>query len=147
MEIHPSNSIVQQEAESIIIKALEQKLGFERGTLYPANIKLGTALVKVDGYNEEHGIICEVYAHIGKLKPAQSNKSINDVMKMLLIERKTERHYRKIIVVCDSEAENQLKNNGWKALAIQEFGVEVMRVEVNEELRQRIIEAQRGQYR
>lgn len=147
MEIHPSNSSVQQEAEGYIINALEQKLGFLQGTLKPKTISLGTTSVKVDAYNEREGIICEVYAHIGKLKSAQANKPINDVMKMLVIERITKKKYRKIFAVCDIEVENQLNNSGWKAIAFKEFGVEVVRVNIDEMMRQRIIEAQHRQYR
>jgi len=146
-QLHPSDSTVQIEAEPVIIQALEQKLGLDCNTLKPAKLELKDTHVEIDGYSAELSILCEVYAHIGKLKVAQTYKPINDVMKMLLIEKVTNKKYRKIFAVCDYEVEKQLKNTGWKAIALQEYDIEVIRVDISEKICQKIKEAQKRQYR
>ena len=64
---------------------------------------------------------------------------------MLLLEKVTGKTYRKIIVVCD---ELELKKlNGLSALAesIRQFGIEVMLVDIDDELREKILGAQSRQ--
>lgn len=147
MQVHPSDSTVQQEAEINILHALEVKLNCEPGLLRPERIQIKNSHVELDGYNSDLGILCEAYAHIGKLKVAQTYKVINDAMKMLLVEKVTGKAFRKIIAVCDIEVEKQLSSNGWKSLALSEFGIEIMWVEIGDCLRNEIVEAQKRQYR
>ena len=44
--------------------------------------------IQPDFYSEEDHVIGEIFAHIGKSKKAQDNKNANDILKMLLLEKK-----------------------------------------------------------
>ena len=145
--MHFSDSSVQQNAEKIILSLLEKKLRLESNTIVQTRISLNDTFVEFDGFNEEKGIIAEVYAHIGKLKSAQSSKPINDIMKMLLIEKCLNRKLRKISVVCDDNVLTQLQGKSWKAIALEEFDIEVIKVDIEFDLRNQILEAQKRQYR
>ena len=57
--------------------------------------------IQPDFYSEEEYIIGEIFAHIGKHKKAQDNKIANNILKMLLFEKKTNKQYRKIVVVLE----------------------------------------------
>jgi hypothetical protein len=147
MSEHVSSSKVQQEAEEVILRLTEKKLGLFDGELQPQRISVKTALVNLDGYSEKEGILCEVYARIGKLKSAQKHKVTNDIMKMLLVDKVLGLNHRKLIAICDEEIERSLTGKGWNSLAIKEFGIGIVRVEIGSELRDNILQAQKRQYR
>lgn len=144
-KIHPSDSVEQKHAESIIANELSNLMGvkLERNVV----LNLDESKVNIDIFCESHLILGEIYAHIGKLKVAQSYKIINDTFKMLYIEKKLGKPFRKMIVVCDDEVYKALKNSSWKAKAISEFGVEIIKVEIDTITKNKIMEAQKRQYR
>ena len=116
LHTHPSDSSIQQEAQGLIIRALEQKLGFSMNMLESAKIPLKDSSVELDGYSDKLSILCEVYAHIGKMKGKQFDKIISDTMKMILIEKILGKSFRKILAVCDVDIEVQLNGSSWKSL-------------------------------
>ena len=65
----------------------------------------------------------------------------------LLVEKILKKTYRKIIVVCDTEEEKTLTAQSVLAESIRQFDVEIMRVELDSEMRDRIIAAQERQKR
>lgn len=144
---HPSDSTVQQQAEILIIKAVEDKLNLNRDSISPKRIPLKNTYVELDGYSNEAPVLCEVYAHIGAMKGKQFDKVISDAMKMIFIEKMTGINYRKIYAVCDIEIEKQLISGSWKAMALREFGIEIVRVDIGEEMKSKIRQAQKKQYR
>ncbi len=83
--------------------------------------------------------------NIGKPKKAQDNKIVNDILKMLLLEKIAGRQYRKIIVVCDEQEEKKLKGASALGESIRQFGVEVMYIQIDEKLRREILDAQERQ--
>lgn len=138
-----SSSIEQMQAEDIIFALTEKILG----TSLEKNKKIYLAdnvftYIQPDFYSDERLIIGEIFAHIGKPKKAQDNKIANDILKMLLLEKITGQHYRKIIVVCDAAEKKKLEGLSALAESIRQFGVEILMVDIDADLRTRLIEAQ-----
>jgi len=68
MPDHPSNSAIQRAAQAEIPQKISHELGCQ---LFSAEIAVGTPKpLEIDGYCESPPILCEVYAHIGKLNGA-----------------------------------------------------------------------------
>lgn len=85
--LHSSSSDVQQLAEPSMLQALNQKLGLD---LRPVQSSLNDGIkVQLDGLDEEHKAVCEIYARIGELKGSQPEKIASDILKM---------HFYKILV-------------------------------------------------
>lgn len=101
--------------------------------------------IQPDFYSEENNIIGEIFAHIGKPKKAQDNKIANDILKMLLLEKITGKQFRKIICVCDEAEKHKLQGQSALAESIRQFGIEIMYIELEENMRNQIIEAQERQ--
>jgi hypothetical protein len=95
-----------------------------------------------DFYSAEHFIVGEIFAHIGKPKKAQDNKIANDILKMLLLDKVTGKHHRKIIVVCDTSEKKKLEGKSVLAESIRQFNIEIMYVEIDAETQKEIIAAQ-----
>lgn len=143
---HKSSAHVQMQAEEVLFHKVEDLLNVNLNK----NKKIFLAdnaftYIQPDFYSEEDGIIGEIFAHIGKPKKAQDNKIANDILKMLLLEKKTSKQYRKIIVVCDEDEQKKLKGLSALAESIREFDVEIMYIELEENIRNQIIEAQKLQ--
>lgn len=68
-------------------------------------------------------------------------------MKMILTEKVLHKEFKKIIAVCDDLVYKQITGLSWKSLAISEFNVEVIKVDIEENLKSKIIDAQKKQYR
>lgn len=64
------------------------------------------------------------------------------MLKMLLLEKVQHKTYQKMIVVCDEEEEKSLKDMSVLAESLRQFGVEVIRIDISEELRNKILAAQ-----
>jgi hypothetical protein len=145
MEPNPSNSIEQRDAEPLMIAALSRELGV---SLEPREVPLpGGQSPRVDGVCESPFILCEAWAHQGLPKGAQPMKVMTDAMKLLYIERVLARPARKILLFSDAEAAAPFLGDGWRADALNTFGIEVRVVEIDDRVRQRVAEAQVRQYR
>ena len=141
-----SSSVEQMQAEDIIFALTEKMLG---ATL-EKNKKIFLAdnaftYIQPDFYSAESLIVGEIFAHIGKPKKAQDNKIANDVLKMLLLEKITGQQYRKIIVVCDEAEKKKLEGLSALAESIRQFGIEIMMVHIEDDLRTQLLEAQNRQ--
>lgn len=141
-----SDSSEQQKSEAIIFELVQKLLGF---TL-EANPKISIAnsvfsYIQPDFYSEERKIIGEIFSHIGKPKKAQDNKIANDILKMLLLEKKRNCKYRKIIAVCDEMELKKLHGQSALAESIREFGIEVIMIEIDQSQKKIILEAQERQ--
>lgn len=140
---HKSSSHVQMQAEELIFKKVEDVLSIK----LEKNRKIYLAdnvftYIQPDFYSEESKIIGEIFAHIGKPKKAQDNKIANDVLKMLLLEKITGHQYRKMIVVCDAAEQKKLHGQSALAESIRQFGIEIMCIELDDDMRDQIIKAQ-----
>lgn len=143
---YKSSSLEQQEAENQIFQIVEDFLGIK----LEKNKKLFLAdnaftYIQPDFYSESELIIGEIFAHIGKPKKAQDNKIANDVLKMLLLEKITGKQFRKIIVVCDEEEQKKLQGLSALAESIRQFGIEIIKIEIDDTLRNMILNAQKRQ--
>ena len=140
---HKSSSHVQMHAEDIIF----QKVAALLGITLERNPKVfladnASTFMQPDFYSAEDKVVGEIFAHIGKPKKAQSNKIANDILKMLLLEKTTGKHYRKIIVVCDIEEQKSLEGKSVLAESIRQFGIEILCIELDAETQMQIVKAQ-----
>ena len=101
--------------------------------------------IQPDFYSAEYCIIGEIFAHIGKPKKAQDKKIANDILKMLLLEKLAGKYYRKIIVVCDELEEKKMKGSSALSESIRQFAIEILYIQIDEQLRQEILNAQKRQ--
>ena len=141
-----SSSIEQVKAEDIIFSLVEQKLGVlleKNPVLYFSNNK--SSYIQPDFYSAQDQIVGEIFAHIGKPKPAQNKKIANDILKMLLLDKISKTVYRKILVVCDKEELKALQGQSALSESIRQFGIEVLFVEIDDKVKQQIVDAQSRQ--
>ena len=104
--MHLSDSSVQKNAEKVILRQLEKQMSLPGHSLVEKKVYLkDDSFVNFDGYNDDEGIIVEIYARIGKLAPSQEKKIVTDLMKMVLTERVLQKNFRKKIAVCDELVE------------------------------------------
>ena len=140
---HASDSFEQREGEAVILTLLQVELGCP---LVEEVLPLGDgAVVKIDGINREHRILCEVYSRIGKLKGAQPDKLASDMLKLSLAERALGGAWRKLICLADPDAASCLLGKSWLAAAARRMDFEVRVCELPPAVRERILAAQRRQ--
>lgn len=139
-----SSSHEQQNAETYIASVVEEWLG--------CSVARNSKVVLADGvhiepdlYSEKDKIICEIFAHIGSLKVGQQHKISQDILKMLLLEKSKSTTYRKVIVVADDKVEKYLNGKSFIAESIRQFGIEIKRINLSEELYNTISNAQARQ--
>lgn len=140
---HKSSSHVQMQAEETMFNQVENMLAVK----LEKNRKIFLAdnaftYIQPDFYSEEDNIIGEIFAHIGKPKKAQDNKIANDILKMLLLEKITGKKFRKIIAICDEAEMKKLQGQSALAESIRQFGIEIMFIEIDNNMRSQIIKAQ-----
>ena len=143
--LHQSSSHIQAQAEEVIFSQIEKlfNICFEKTKKYILQITDNAfTYMQPDFYSEEHLIVGEIFAHIGKPKKAQDNKVANDILKMLLLEKTTGKQYRKLIVVCDTSEKKKLEGKSVLAESIRQFGIEILCVEIDSDMKQQIIDAQ-----
>ena len=139
-----SSSHEQQNAEVYIASAVEEWLGCP--VARNAKVVLADGVhIEPDLYSEPEKIICEIYAHIGSLKVGQQHKISQDILKMLLLEKSKSATYRKVIVVVDDKVEKYLNGKSFIAESIRQFGIEIKRINLSEELYNIISNAQARQ--
>lgn len=138
---HVSDSAVQRRAEEVILRQLSRDVGL---SLSPQPITLGTVKVHVDGVDADETLLAEVYARQGALKGAQLKKISQDVLKLALL-RRDERfaNARTLIAFASEEARDSVR--GWLREAAEQLEVELVVVDVPEELRADIRQAQARQ--
>ncbi len=120
---HKSDSTEQQKAEISILKALSKDISVE---LKSSKISLPSGYtVQIDGFNEKEKVLCEIYAHIGKLKGSQPDKVASDFLKMLLVESSLGGVWQKYFCFADNEAASLLRGKSWLAISANKFGIKV----------------------
>lgn len=142
-EFHKSSSHIQIQAEELIFGEVEKLLDIKldkNPKVYLADNAF--TYIQPDFYSEKENVIGEIFAHIGKPKKAQDNKIANDVLKMLLLEKITGKNFRKIIAVCDVSEKKKLQGQSVLAESIRRFDIEIIHIEIDDDLRKQIVEAQ-----
>lgn len=143
--MHDSDSNEQQSAELLLLDMLNAETGLN---LKSCKLHLvDKTYVQCDGIDESAKCICEIYAHIGALKAAQKHKLSTDLLKMLLVERVKGSSWRKIYCFADKTAAAELQGSSWRSLISSALDVEIHSFDLPEEEKQKIINAQKRQYR
>ena len=144
-QLHPSDSSEQQQAHKEILALVNDKFNLQ---LEDRKVLIDNVLFQVDGYSEEPPILCEIYSRIGKMRVAQTNKVVKDILKMLLIEKMQNQKFRKIIVFADDEAAQPfMTDESWYSKVKVNFDIEISVVGVSKELKESIEIAQKRQSR
>lgn len=145
---HNSSSHEQMQAEDEIFALVEKKLNIKlqkNPKIYLADNAF--TYIQPDFYSEDNQVVGEIFAHIGKNKTGQDKKIAADILKMLLLEKVTGKVYHKIIAVCGIEEKKKLGGLSYIAESIRQFDIEVMHIEIGDELRNQLLDAQKRQYR
>jgi len=143
MARHPSDSSDQLDAEIELIQKVAVRLGcFLKNKALSVGSKQP---LQIDGYSESPRVLCEAYARIGVLKPAQSQKVSADILKMLFVEKKLGGQWKKVLAFADEITAKPFLSGSWHAKVVDLFGIEVMVVSLEPETRKNILEAQRRQ--
>lgn len=139
---HPSDSADQRLAERHVLTALEALWGasFVPGTRLPVD-----AGVAPDGVDLDHKLVVEVFARVGRLKPAQAHKVKGDLLKLAYLRKLLGQDWRVVFCFVDREAAAFLLGKSWAARAAQTFGVEVMIQDLPPEIRTQVMTAQARQ--
>jgi hypothetical protein len=144
-DIPAGDSTEQREAEAVILDVLARNLGL---TLTPMRLHLPDgSYVDVDGVGDEPPTLVEVWAHQGPPKVAQRNKVLSDALKVAHVSRVLDKDYRLILCFSDVAAAKPFLGRSWYAGALRTLGIDVHIVTLSDEWVQRIMEAQRRQYR
>ena len=141
--LHASDSREQQQAENSIRALLVKVVGCP---LAEETMSLGNGvMVKIDGVNHQHRVLCEIYSRVGKLKGSQPDKLASDVLKLLTVERVLGGKWRKVICFADSQAAKCVQGKSWLALATRQAEFDVVVVELSDSERNIILAAQNRQ--
>ena len=139
-----SNSEEQRSIENYVIREIERILGFplERNV----SVQLADSIyINPDFYSNDQTIVGEIYAHVGTLKVGQQRKISQDILKLLLLDKSKDMSYRKIITIVDDTVEKYLKGKSFIAESIRQFGIEIIRINLPDELYCKIQNAQSRQ--
>lgn len=140
-DTNKSSSVEQQEAEIFIAEIVKKWLGCS--LQQKVKVFLGDGVhIEPDLYSEDEKIICEIFAHVGALKDGQKHKISQDILKMLLLEKTTGVQYKKIIVVADDKVAKYLHGKSFIAESIRQFGIEVKIINLSDEVRISVTNAQ-----
>jgi len=143
------DSAEQRRAERLMLDLLERQLSCRLERPWRRSLPGGGRL-EVDGGTDDpnNRLLVEAWAHQGPPKPAQRAKVLTDAFKLSFAATLLDRRPRLLLLFSDKEAAAPfLSMRTWPAAAIREAGIEVVVVDLPEEERARIREAQRRQYR
>ena len=143
------DSSPQQVAEGIVRELLSNRLGvtLEKRRFAPSH----GSWLEIDAASDEPLILAEIWAHQVKLKGAQPSKVMTDAMKLdfarTFLSTGNRTDCRLVLCFADDSAADHFKGNSWMAQAIRNAGIEVVVVDLPEEVRAQIRQAQTRQYR
>jgi len=139
------DSRVQREAEAVMVSALGLLIGT---VLVPRTVVFADgSRVELDAFSEDPLIAAEVWAHQGPPKSAQRNKVLADALKLHHVARTLGGQPRLVLCFSDDEAAAPFHGRSWYSGALRDLGIEVSVVPLPDEWRQRILLAQKAQYR
>ena len=145
MVAHPSSSSEQKEAGVALIHALSSSLGV---ALKEKRLELGGGcIVEVDGYSDEPPILCEAWVHYGRPRGAQFDKIMTDAFKLVFIEKRKGKTYKKILLFCDEDARKPFTEGSWQAELLRDYSIETQIYYLPKEREQRVKKARKRQYR
>ena len=123
-------------------------LGARLGTKFmPSAVQLPEGgHVEVDGVDQTGGVYVEALAHQGPPKGGQIRKVIMDAFKLAFLAR-ARPGAKMILLFSDPAAAAPFTSKRWFAQALRQLGLQVEVVDVPEEMKARLIAAQKRQYR
>jgi hypothetical protein len=134
-----SDSVVQRSAEAAILEKVAEHFGTP---LAPRALTLsGGARVQIDGVATDDSIFVEVFARQGFLKGGQQKKVSQDALKLVTIAR-DHPDARLVLAFADADAATYAARGTWVSEALATWGVTVLVVDIEEQLRADIKEAQ-----
>jgi hypothetical protein len=140
---HLSDSGEQGLAERELVHQLSIDVGVP---LEATRIDLGKgAHIVVDGFNRDHQILCEAYAHIGFTRGGQPHKVAKDILKMLAAEKHLQGQWRKILCFADESAAQCAIGRSWLAAVRDDLGIEVKVFRLPADLHAAVVAAQQRQ--
>ena len=145
-----SNSSAQRNAEGEALDLLADKLQLPGRFEINKRIRLKQSSVVVDGFLEQSGelFVVETNARVGSaMKTSTRNKVVKDTFKLILIDRSRTAldpglTVHKILCFLDERAPSSFGPKSWVQEAWIEFGIKCEVVQVSEETRRTIAEAQ-----
>jgi hypothetical protein len=143
MPKHPSHSDEQLDAEAEIIQKVSVQVGSD---LRKKSLPVGSKQpIQIDGFSQNPPILCESYARIGELKPAQAQKVSADILKMLFAQEILGGDWRKILAFADQITAKPFLSDTWHRKVAEHFGIEVIVVQLDPATRKQILDAQKRQ--
>lgn len=140
--VHLSDSSEQRSAEPLIRQAVSVAVGVE---LMPKSLRLdGGARVDVDGVAQDESVFVEIFAHQGRLKGAQFHKVARDALKLITLGRGRPKS-RLILAFGDAAAAASVSAGSWLAEALRTWGIEVLVVNLDTDVRAGLLSAQARQ--
>jgi len=117
-------------------------------SLTSKKILINDTLFRADGYSENPPVLCEIYAHIGKLKSAQTYKINKDILKLLLIAKMSGKQFRKIIAFANEDAARPFSVSESRYSKLKDtFGIEIITIKISKNLKTTFLTAQKRRYR
>ena len=139
------DSSEQRDAEEELLKELSKELGVN---LTKKKFSLnGGSWIEVDGFCKDPLVLCEAWAHIGPPKSAQKNKVMTDAFKLLFASKLVKDNGKCILLFADHGAAAHFQGKSWMAQCLKEYNIEVRIIKLSQELRSKVMEAQKRQYR
>jgi hypothetical protein len=146
MAVLAGDSREQKEAEKWLIEALSKKLNLSL-TKKRWDLPEG-GWIEVDAYSESPWVVCEISAHMGKPRPGNVRKVMTDAFKMIFIESLFhDGKGRKILLFVDQEAAALFQKKSWEAQCLKYHGIEIEIIELLQEMKEKVINAQKRQVR
>ena len=142
--VHAGDSGVQSDAEPLMIAAVAQAIGVP---LAKQRITFDNgSWCEVDGVSADGNVLVEAFAHQGKMIGGQLRKVSEDHSSSSPSRRGSPVSVS-IIAFADDVAARSFMGKSWKAEALRTWGVEVLVVELDSEVRAGIQSAQVRQFR
>ena len=142
MAPHESDSSEQRAAEAMVRAQVAALLGKE---LRSTRLTLESgAAVEVDGAAEDESVFVEIFARQGALKGAQKHKVATDALKLITIGR-SRPGADLVMAFADEQAASYATKGTWMAEALSTWGIDVIVVELEEDVRNGIRAAQARQ--
>jgi len=138
--VHLSSSLEQLEAEPLIREGLSQHLGGI--TLEPRKLTLPHgARVDIDAASSDDSVLVEIHAHQGRLRGGQFGKVARDALKLITLSR-TRPTSKLILAFADEDAAGCVHGRSWLAEAVKAWGIEVVVVPLDQNVRDGLRAAQ-----
>lgn len=142
--VHVGDSAVQRVAEPLMVEAVAKVIGVP---LAKKRLPLAHGVqCEVDGVSADGKVLVEAYAHQGTMRGAQLKKISEDAFKLVTLARGRP-GMRLIVAFADELAATSFLGKSWRAEALRIWSVEVLVIELHDDVRDDLRDAQVRQFR